>query len=139
MGKRKNSAVFLMLVLVLTVTAVIAGCGEKAKEAWAQLPDYSEAKQFAAALTVMTDQATYQSKESLQAAWTDVTDAYDDLIAAVEAKGDVAADKVTNLEEAFNSLEAAVTSVVNSDMTPQEKLNKVKAAVMECQDLVQQP
>jgi hypothetical protein len=126
-----------MVLVLVCAAAALAGCGEKAKEAWAQLPDYSEAKQFAAALAVMLDPATYESTESMKAAWADVKDAYDFLVAAVEEKGDVATDKVTNLEEAFSSLEAAVSSLT-SDMTPQEKINKIRAAVMECQDLVQQ-
>lgn len=136
MKKRALTALAVSFLTLAVMTASLAGCGEKVKEAWAQLPDYSEAKQLAAALSVMLQSSTYESTETIQAAWTDVEDAYEDLVKAVDEKKDVAGEKITNLEEAFNSLDSAVSSLT-SDMTPQEKLNKVKAAVMEVEDLVQ--
>ena len=76
----------------------------------------------------MGQSATYESVDTIKAAWAGVESAYDDFITAAEDKKDIASDKLADLEAAFNGLKAAITNL-GSDQPLTEKVATVKAAV----------
>lgn len=125
----KVRGIVVLLVLTLAVfAATLAGCGEKAKEAVSQLPDSAELSQLTDAIAVMGQSSTYESVDSIKAAWSGVESAYDDFVKAAQDKQDIASDKLTDLQAAFDGLKAAIANL-GSDQSLSEKVATVKAAV----------
>ena len=94
---RKSLIVSLVVMFVLVgLVATLAGCGTDSNEE-AYNTDVENLK---TAVAGMTESSTYESVDSLDAAWSEVESAYDDVVTSAQAAG----KKITDLQDAFGKI-----------------------------------
>jgi ABC-type transport system involved in cytochrome bd biosynthesis fused ATPase/permease subunit len=131
---RKGILIAIVMGFVsMAIVATFSGCGEKVQEK-AQTTYATEVQNLETALAGMQDPVTYDSVDNLQAAFSEVEAAFDDLVAAVEKESSA---NLTGLQKAFDSLEEAVANI-SSDESLQEKTDTLQAAAQDMSDALQQ-
>lgn len=127
--KGTSMPLLLFALLLLGAVILISGCGqseaEKAQETYDQ--DVADLK---AAVQELQNPGTYDSLDSLKAAFQNVQTAYND---AVTSGKDVTNAKISQAQDAFDQLKEDITSIP-SDQTFAEKLDAVNEAVQKFAD-----
>lgn len=128
--KKVSIALLMTVVVFLAGSALfVDGCGqsdaEKAQETYDQ--DVADLK---AAVDELKKPDTFDSIDSLKAAFQNVQSAYDD---AVASGRDVANARISQVEQAYNQLKEDVANI-SSDQTLSEKLDALNDAVQNFAD-----
>ena len=127
------------MVATVAIAAVLSGCGEESGQVVEKVQSQfqenygAEVQNLESALAELQDDSTYDSVDSLQAAFSDVESAFDDLVSAVE---EGAGEDITALENAFDSLQEEVSDI-SSDASLEENMDNLKAAAQDVSDALQ--
>ncbi len=122
MGRmRRKLLISLVITFVLAgVVATLAGCGtDSTQEAY-----NTDVENLKTAVAGMTESSTYESIDNFQVAVAEVQAAYDSVVTSAQAAG----KKITDLQDAFGGLKAAIGNVT-SDQSLEQKVDAIKAAV----------
>lgn len=122
MGRmRRKLLISLVITFVLAgVVATLAGCGtDSTQEAY-----NTDVENLKTAVAGMTESSTYESIANFQVAVAEVQAAYDSVVTSAQAAG----KKITDLQDAFGDLKAAIANVT-SDQSLEQKVDAIKAAV----------
>jgi hypothetical protein len=130
---RTRIVVGLVMIVVLSVgVAFIAtGCGESDSEKAQDAYD-EDVQSLKDAVSELQNPDTYDSLDSLKAAFQDVGSAYDD---TVESGQDVADAKISDAQDAYDELKDDINDI-DSDQSLEQQANAIKDAVENFADQV---
>jgi hypothetical protein len=130
---RTRIVVGLVMIVVLSVgVAFIAtGCGESDSEKAQDAYD-EDVQSLKDAVSELQNPDTYDSLDSLKAAFQDVGSAYDD---TVESGQDVADAKISDTQDAYDELKDDINDI-DSDQTLSEQIDAVNDAIQNFADQV---
>jgi hypothetical protein len=130
---RTRIVVSLVMIVVLSVgVAFIAtGCGESDSEKAQDAYD-EDVQSLKDAVSELQNPDTYDSLDSLKAAFQDVGSAYDD---TVESGQDVADAKISDTQDAYDELKDDINDI-DSDQTLSEQIDAVNDAIQNFADQV---
>ena len=125
MGMKKGIAVLLVLLVALSITSAIAGCGTPSpQEAQARLK--TDLQSLQDALAELLNPATYASTDSFNTAADNIKKAFNDVVASAKQVKNI---KTADLESAWDDLKKAISS----DQPLTDKLIAIQAAAKEFQ------
>jgi len=138
---RKGILVAIITVFVtIAIAAVFTGCGEDSGQVIEKVQSQfqenygTEVQNLESALAELQNDSTYDSVDSLQAAFSDIESAFDDLVSAVE---EGTGENISALENAFDSLKEDVSNI-SSDESLEENMDSLKAAAQDVSDALQE-
>ena len=131
---KKVIAVLVLLVVVFSMTAVVAsGCGGVSQQE-AKTKFRSDLQSFETSLQGLVNPANFASTDSINAAFKDVEKAYNDLAKSAKQVKDT---NITALQKAWDKLEKAVGNISSSQSLSQ-KADAITKALQELETTLQQ-